>query len=140
MIEYKILAIPSEMPQKFIVGYRKQEDCLVYCPSYKYASEEEDRGHNETARDAGFDISEGELDVLGGGITRFNEKQDRLILTGSSGAYGAVPSLVLSRFADKIFHAYQKVFLSLKAIELHYREDYVKPEVRKLFESLKFFD
>ena len=60
MIEYKILAIPSEMPQKFIVGYRKQEDCLVYCPSYKYASEEEDRGHNETARDAGFDISEGE--------------------------------------------------------------------------------
>lgn len=139
MIEYKILAIPSEMPQKFVIGFKKQENSLVYCPSHKYKDEAEDIGHNEIARNAGFNLGD-ELDVLGGGLCRFNEKENRIILTGSSGAYGAVPFVVLSRFLKTILPEYQKVFPKLSSIELQNREEYVKPEVKKLFESLKFFD
>lgn len=139
MIEYKVLEIPGEMPQKFIIGFRKSESSLIYCPSYKYKDEAEDQGHNEIARNAGFNLTN-ELDVLGGGLCRFNEKEDRIILSGSSGAYGAVPFVILSRFLNKILPKYQKVFPKLNSIELHNREEYVKPEVKKLFESLKFFD
>ncbi len=139
ILECVVNLLPREMPQKFVVGLRKNK--FVYCARCSYEGVEEDLNeeaiaHRTIAREAGFNLNSDRKDVLGGGLCRLDEIPGRVILSGSSGAYGSVPFAILQQISPHLFKAYQSVVPSMKALGLKNNDDLVKSNVWDIMKEL----